>query len=203
MEGPFSKSVIERFPSVIKALDETCQQTFICLRLRKNETEIAKQLNLPVVDAREKIETVRNELIRAGQLDLIEDPRFVSIHADDPDTPDMPLAAEGLGIDNKLIVREFFSHLKDAVKRLPRHQANILRLRYKHQLSAKDILGFCRHIGSSLVPGKDFSELKEQDIFYALNAALKDVFKQLKSRYKGDDSFGMENLKYIFEEIGM
>jgi hypothetical protein len=203
MEGPFSKSVIERFPSVIKALSETCQKTYVCLRLRKNEIEIAKQLKLSIADTRDKIETVRNELIRAGQLDLIEDPRFVSIHSDDPDTPDMPIAAGELGIDNKLIVKEFFSCLRDAVSKLPRHQTKLLKLRYKHQLSAKDILGFCRHTGSSLVPGKDVSELKEQDVFYALNTALKEVFKNLRTRYGGENSFGMENLKYIFEEIGL
>lgn len=202
MEGPFSKTVIDRFPSVIKALSETCQRTYICLRLRKNEIEIAKLLNLSIDDTREKIETVRNELIKAGQLDLIEDPRFVSIYSDDPDTPDMPIAAGELGIDNKLIVKEFFSCLRDAVSKLPGHQKNLLKLRYKHQLSAKDILGFCRHMGASLVPGKDIRDLKEQDIFYALNTALKEVFKNLRSRYKGD-SFGMKNLKYIFEEIGL
>jgi len=202
MEGPFSKTVIERFPSVIKALNETCQQIFIYLRLRKNEIEIARQLNLSIDDTREKIEIVRNELTRAGQLDLIEDPRFVPIHSDDPDAPDIPVAAGELAADSKLIVREFILHLKDAVNKLPGHQTNLLRLRYKHLLSAKDILGFCRHIGSSLVPGKDISELKEQDVFYAINTALKEVLTQLKSRYKGDE-IGIENLKYIFEEIGL
>jgi hypothetical protein len=115
----------------------------------------------------------------------------------------MPIAAGALGVDNKLIVKEFFSYLRDAVSNLPLHQTNLLKLRYKHQLSAKDMLGFCRHIGSSLVPGKDIADLKEQDVFYALNTALKEVFKNLRSRYKGDGSLGMENLKYIFEEIGL
>ncbi len=78
-----------------------------------------------------------------------------------------------------------------------------MKLRYKYQLSAKDILGFSRKIDLNLILGKDISAQKEQDVFYALNTALKDVFKKLKSRYKGDDSFGMKNLKYIFEEIGL
>ncbi|RJR15907.1 MAG: hypothetical protein C4581_11175 [Nitrospiraceae bacterium] len=203
MEGPFSKTVIERFPSVIKALNETCQQAFIYLRLRKTETEISRLLNLTIDDTREMIETVRNELIRAGLLDLIEDPRFVPIHSDDPDLPDLPIEAGELAADSRLIVSEFFSHLKDAVTKLHGHQTNLLRLRYKHQLSAKDILGFCKHIGTSLVPGRDVSELKEQDVFYALNTAVKEVLKQLKSRYKGEESFSTENLKYIFEEIGL
>ncbi|MEW6587192.1 MAG: hypothetical protein AB1442_16475 [Nitrospirota bacterium] len=203
MEGPFSKTVIERFPAVIKALDETCQQVFIYLRLRKSENEIAYLLKLSIDEAREKIEIVRNELSRAGQLDLIEDPRMVSIHSDDPDTPDIPIASEGLDIDDRLIVKEFVSCVKDIVGKLPGHQANLLLLKYRHQLPAKEILGFCKHMGTSLVSGKDIAELKEQDVFYALNTALKEVLKRLKSRYKGDESFSMDNLKYIFEEIGL
>ena len=70
-------------------------------------------------------------------------------------------------------------------------------------MSAKDILGFCNKIGISLIPDKEITELKEQDIFYALNTALKEVLKRLKIRYKDESSFGMDNLKYIFEEFGI
>ncbi len=54
-------------------------------------------------------------MIKAGQIDLIENPQFVSLHADDPDTQDMPLAGGDLDVDKKLIIKEFLSCLKDAV----------------------------------------------------------------------------------------
>jgi hypothetical protein len=69
-------------------------------------------------------------------------------------------------------------------------------------MSAKDILGFCKKTGLSIIPRKEVSLLKEQDIFYALNTTLKDVLKQLKMRYKEESSFEIDSLKYIFEEIG-
>ncbi len=69
-------------------------------------------------------------------------------------------------------------------------------------MSAKDILGFCNKLSFSLIPDKNITVLKEQDIFYALNTALKDVLKGLKMRYKGENSFGLENLKDMYEEIG-
>ncbi len=70
-------------------------------------------------------------------------------------------------------------------------------------MSAKDILDFSNKIGLILIPDKETSGLKEQDIFYALNSALKEVFKELKVRYSEGSSIKMENLKYIFEEIGI
>jgi len=76
-------------------------------------------------------------------------------------------------------------------------------LRYKHNLSAKDIVGFSNKLGFSLIPDKTLGELKEQDVFYELNLALKGVLKKLKAVYKEDALFGLENLKYIFEEIDL
>lgn len=203
MEEPISKSIIDRLPSAIKALNETCQKTYIYLRLRKSEHEIARQLNLSLEETRGKTKTVRNELIKSGQLDLIEDPQFVSLHADNPDTQDIPIAINELDIDKKLIIKEFLSFLNKATNELPEHQSNLLKLRYKHQLSAKDILGFCKKMGFSIIPDKEVSVLKEQDVFYALNTALKEVFKKLKERYNEESFFGMDNLKYIFEELGI
>jgi DNA-directed RNA polymerase specialized sigma subunit len=203
MEGPISKSVVERLPSVIKNLNEACQKTYIYLRLRKSENEISRQLKLPIEETVKNIETVRNELIRAGQIDLIENPQFISIHSEDPDTPDMPLSTEELDIDKRLIIKEFLSYLKEAVNELPEHQSRLLRLRYRHRMSAKDIVGFCKEMGFSLIPDKKVTELKEHDIFYALNTTLREVFKRLKKHYTEEKSFGLDNLKYIFEEIGI
>ncbi len=203
MEGPISKSVINRLPSAIRSLNETYQKTYIYLRLRKPEDEISRLLNLSLEATKERSNTVRNALAKAGQIDLIEDPKFVSIHADDPDTQDIPITANELDIDKKLIIKEFLSFLKDAINELPEHQPRLLKLRYNHQMSAKDILGFCNKLSFSLIPDKNITDLKEQDVFYALNTAMKDVLKELKMRYKGESSLELENLKYIFEEIGI
>jgi DNA-directed RNA polymerase specialized sigma subunit len=202
MEELINQSVIDRLPASIKRLDTPSQRAYICLRLRKSENEIARSLNLSHSDAREKINAVRNELIKAGQIDLIEDPEIISIHAETSDDQDMPISSNELDVENKLIIKEFLAFMKDAVNQLPEHQSRLLKLRYKHQMSAKDILGFCNKLEFSIIPEKDVKELKEQDIFYALNVALKDVLKSLKSRYNDKKSLGMENLKYVFEEIG-
>ena len=203
MEGPISKSALDRLPTVIKGLDEIHQRTYIYLRLRKPEGEISRLLPLPPEETFDVISKVRSELIGAGQIDLIEDPRFVSIHAEDDDSREMPLTGADLDVDQKLVIKEFLSTLKESINELPEHQSRLLNLRYKYHLSAKDILGFSRKTKFSPFPNKDISELREQDIFYGLNVALKDVFKGLKAKNSDMSSFGMDNLKNIFEEIGI
>jgi hypothetical protein len=194
---------VDRLPSAVKKLPPHCHKIYIYLRLRKSTQEIARLLSISEADVGEKKEMVRHVLAAEGMTDLIEDTRFVSIHADDPDVPELPITSAELAINKKLIINEFMAHLRDVVDSLPRHQLQLLRLRYKHHMPAKDILGFCRKVGFSIIPDKDIRELKEQDIFYALNVALKEVLKRLKLRYNEEKSIGLENLKYVFEEIGV
>ncbi len=203
MEGPISRSAVDRLPAAIKGLDETHQRTYIYLRLRKPEAEISRLLPLPPEETSDVISRVRSELIGAGQLDLIEDPRFLSIHAEDEDSREMPLTGGDLDVDQKLVIKEFLTTLKESISELPEHQSRLLKLRYKYQLSAKDILGFSQKTRFSPVPNKETEELREQDIFYGLNVALKDVFKGVKAKHSDISSFGIANLKYIFEEIGI
>jgi len=203
MEGPISPSATSRLPSAIKELDETCQKAYIYLRLKKSGQAIANHLNLSLETTNETVETIRQALSKAGRLDLIEDPPFVSIHADDSDTQDLPIVSNEIDVDKKLIIKEFLSFLEKAISELPKDQSRLLRLRYKHQMSARDIVGFCNKMGFNIVPGKDHNELKEQDIVYVLNKTMKDVLARIKVRYEDNDSFGMDNLKYIFEEFGI
>ncbi|MGD0282134.1 MAG: hypothetical protein ABSB95_07210 [Dissulfurispiraceae bacterium] len=203
MAGPINKSASERLPKTIKALEELEQTIYIGMRLGKSAEQIAGELGLSLEKTKEKISGIRHELIKTGQLYLIEEPQFVSIHSDDPDAQDMPVASGELNLDEKLIIDEFISFLRDAMEEIPAHQTRLLRLRYKHNLSAKDIVGFSNKLGFSLIPDKTLGELKEQDVFYELNLALKGVLKKLKAVYKEDALFGLENLKYIFEEIDL
>lgn len=203
MDGHINRSASDRLPKAIKALEELAQKIYIGMRLRKPAEQIARELGLSLEEATEKISGIRHELIKTGQLYLVEEPYFVSIHSDDPDAEDLPAASGELKPDEKLIIEEFVSFLKKSMKELPEYQTRLLRLRYKHKLSAKDIAGFSNRLGVSLIPDKTPGDLKEQDVFYQLNVALKGVLGKLKALYKEDASFGFENLKYIFEEIDL
>lgn len=201
MEEPISDGALNRLPSIIQKMDHVYQKVFIYLRLRKKEGEIARALGLDSEEARQKIEKVKEALIRTDQLYLVEDPRFVPIHSGGFGANVIQLRAGDLPVEHKLILSEFLSILKDIIKIIPEHQSRLLRLRYNHQLSVKDILDFSKRIDIALIPGKAVFEVKEQEVFYALNVALNAVLKRLKKRYREENSFCIENLKCIFEEI--
>src|SRR5208283_2672968 len=147
MDGPISRSVSERLPKAIKALDELDQKIYIGMRLRKSAEQMSRELGLALEKTKEKISGLRHELIKTGQLYLVEEPQFVSIYSDEPDAQDLPLASGELNPDEKLIINEFISFLRDAMEEIPVHQTRLLRLRYRHKLSAKDIVGFSNKLG--------------------------------------------------------
>lgn len=201
MEGSFSDSVFGRLPAVVKGLSPTHQKVFINLRLGKKEIDISRQLGTDENETRQKIDEVREVLTRAGLIDLIDEPRFVTIDASSEDEPEFQLRSYDLPIEKKLIIREFISALKNAISSLPNHQAQLLRLRYGQDMTAKEILSFAKSVNISFVPGKNASELDEQNIFYAVNSALKELIEKLKDRYREGLLIGTENLKYILEEV--
>jgi len=200
MGGSFSETVLKRLPSVIQALGPVEQKVYIYLRLRKDEENIARILALPVEDVKQKALHVRDALMRSGQIDLIQAPVVLSIHSDSPGAAVRHLTSKNISMDNTLILNEFLTHLKSAIDQLPKDQARLLRLRYNHRMTAGAILGFCKKLGFSLVHGKDIADLKEQDVFYSLNVALREVLKGLGEHY-GDGDLCPEGLKYVFEEI--
>lgn len=203
MGGVFNEAVSDRLPVVIRSLDQSHQKVYIHLRLGKREEAIAALTGLPLEEARERTVKVREELIRAGQLYLIEDPQFVSLHisSGDNEEEEWQVSSSEISIDKKLILDEFISILRKSVEGLLPHHSRVLRLRYQQQMSAKEILGFLKKVNISLIPGKTLSELNEQDIFYTINSALKELLKRLKERYKEEHFLCMDNLKYILEEV--
>lgn len=201
MEGSFSDSVFSRLPYVIKGLSLTHQKVFINLRLGKKEIDISRQLGIDENDVRQKIIEVREALTQAGLLDLIEEPRFVTIHASSEDESEFQLRSLDLSIEKKLILKEFIEVLREVINSFPCYQAQLLRLRYGQDMTAREILSFSRKTGISFIPGKGADELDEQNIFYALNVALKELLRKLRERYSEGPFMCAENLKYVLEEV--
>jgi len=171
------------------------------LRLRKTEQQIAGELRLKPEETRSAIDEVRHRLGREGMLYLVEDPEMVSLHGETPDDPDIPIPSQALDIESRLIIKEFIQALRGCIETLPSHQATLLRLRYRNDLTAGEIVDFGRRTGVSVISGKTPQEVTEQDVYYGINSALIAVLKQLQSRYKGEYGTGIDQLKMIFEEF--
>jgi hypothetical protein len=171
------------------------------LRLRKTEQQIAGELCLKPEEACSAIDVVRHRLSREGMLYLVEDPEMVSLRGEAPDDPDIPMPSPGLDIESRLIVKEFVRALRECIETLPPHQTTLLRLRYRNDLTAGEVVDFVGRTGVSVIDGKTSTEVTEQDIYYGINSALVAVLKQLRSKYKGEYGVGIDHLKMIFEEF--
>jgi hypothetical protein len=193
----------DRLPACVVGLGSSHATAYVLLRLRKNESQIAMRLGVPVGEAEGIVQKVRHELAREGLLWHVEDPEFFPIHAREPDGPELPLAAANPGAEEQAIVRELVRQLGLAVDGLPLHQAALLRLKYRNGLSAREIREYISRTGTELIPGKTPATIVESDVFYALNAALKGVLGHLKRVYGAAEcQGGIEGLKEVLEEIG-
>lgn len=189
-----------RLPSAIQDLDQSHKEVYSYLWEGKEEEQIANLCGTTLDEARSRINRVKEELIKAGQLDLVERPQVISMHSDDPDTPELQLSSDELSADSKLIIKELRMIMKEVAGELPEYQLQLLRLRYMHDMTVKDILDFLKKLNVALIPGKEVQELREQEVFYALNTALKVVLNRLRERYGNESFLCPDNLKYIMAE---
>ncbi len=191
----------QRLPSAIRELDPTCRQVYIMLRLRKTEQQIAGELGLGTDKTRAGIDEVRHCLGREGMLHLVEDPEMVPLYVETSNGPCISVPSRGIDLESRLIIREFIRTLRECLEHLPPHLAILMRLRYRDELTAREIVAFMARTGISAIQGKAPGEVTEQDIYYGLNIAFGMILGQLKTRYRGELGMGIGALKSILEEF--
>lgn len=172
----------DRPPKCIARLDKIYHKVFEYLCERKTEEIIANMLALAAEEARKVIHRVKTELIRSGQIDLVESFYHVSIHSDDPEEQDLPLSSGDPGVDELSIERQHTSQINEIINELPPHQARLIRHKFLEEMSAEAILGFYKKLGFSPVPGKDIFKLKVQDIYYEIKKAIEYIRKRIKEK---------------------
>ena len=173
-----------RPPACIKKLDSIFHKVYQYLCEYKNEDKISELLELSLEEIRDKINKVTYELSKTEQLYLIRKYPEISIHADGPDKQELPLPSEEPGLDEIIIYKELRSITNKAISELPAHQAQLIKHKYKEEMSVEEILGLYKRLGFSPIPNKDISELTVQDIYYEIKKAIKEIHKKIKERKK-------------------
>ena len=191
-------TVVERLPAAIRAMDGTSRKMFILMRMRKTEAQIAGRLGLCHEAVREVGGRIRHALAQGGLLDMVEDPEFVTIHAEGPDDIEIPLPSGGLGPEEKFLVSEFLSALRDSLASLSDQERNLLRLMYRNGLSAREIAEFSQKTGVMIIPGNVVVSVP--DVYSACGRAVTKVAAQLRRKYEGDLSMGPKEVKTLFED---
>lgn len=203
-----SDSAKRRLPAVIGRMDEKEQAAFVFLRMRKDGAFIARELDIPLLNANEMISNVQSALAATGALDLIRDPVFYPIdhpsrHGDDEGTA-FQLAGSEMDIADQIALDQFYQVLKKSVKQMPQDGRRLLELWFNKEMSAKSILIFYSNIGANISSTKSIKDSTVQDVFYALEKNIRNLFDLVRTNMPERESeLTPAALKEILKETGV
>jgi len=208
MEGFFSKSALKRLPVAIQNLPERERMTFVFLRMKRDESFIARELGATIDEARRVIKTVQETLIRTGALDLVQDPVFYRIdhplkEEDEPFRP-YQVAGKEMDIADRIALDQFYQALETSIGQLPAESRRLLGLWFNKEMRAKDILNLYRRLGLNLSSKRSIMDTTEQDIFYALEKNIKKLLELVRTNMKHEEiELTPSSLKAILNETGV
>ncbi len=208
MEEFFSASASKRLPVAIQKLPAPEQKAFVLLRMRRGESEISRELSIPLDEARAVVRRVQEALIRSGSLDLIKSPLFFQIDhpAKEEDSPGRPvqLAKEQIDMEDRIALDRFYDALKISLDQLPKQSRRLLDLWFNKEMKAKDIIIFYKNIGVDISSKKSIDETAVNDVFYALEKNIKELLELVRTNMKHDRiELTHSGLKTILNETGV
>jgi DNA-directed RNA polymerase specialized sigma24 family protein len=161
----------KRLPVAIQRLPETERKIFVWLRRGKDEGFILEKLKLEQESFRQGASRVREALLRAGQLDLIERPEFRRLDLWDAENEGRYWCREDLqkheaAITDQVFYRQVAAMLGSAIEKLKPAEQKLLKLYYHEGLSGKEIGRFCSQLAFPLEI--DGTEVGPQNVYYLL-----------------------------------
>lgn len=197
MAGFFSKTAYNRLPAVIKKMPKPAQTACILLRLRKTEEQISGEMNIPLDEASGIVKEVKRTLITSGNYDLIADPVFVSLDAYGEEGGYEPPASEE-SPENRILIENFISALKDALSALEPEERRILHLFFERNMTGVQIADFYKQSGH----GPTLQN--PSDVFSLIEKALKKLVARMADATPiGRGTLTVKGLKEVFRQTGL
>ncbi|VAX16704.1 hypothetical protein MNBD_NITROSPINAE01-525 [hydrothermal vent metagenome] len=202
-----SPSAKKRLPVAIKNLPETERAVFVFLRLRRDETFIARELKVSLETAHNAIKNVQDALVKSGALDLIQDPVFYPI--------DAPQDGNGAGIgfelesgdmpaESQIALERFYRVLAESLEKISKNGRRLLGLWFNKEMTAKDILRFYSNLGLPILSGKPISETTQKDVFHEIEKNIRKLADIVRSNYnEKETAITPLALRSILEETGV
>jgi hypothetical protein len=161
----------KRLPAAIQELPETERKIFVWLRRGKDEGFILRKLNLDQESFQQGVSRVRETLLRAGQLDIIEHFTFRSLEFWDGETQQQlwykgQIQEQEKTITDQVFYRQMVTLLGSAVENLKPAEQKLLKLYYHEGLSGKEIGRFCSQLAFPLEI--DGAKVNSQNVYYLL-----------------------------------
>ena len=144
MAAFFSHTAYQRLPVAVRKMAKEAQTVCIYLRMRKTEETIREEMALPPDEVSRLVAEVKRTLIVNGNYDIIADPSFVPLEEADG------AVADGPGMEESVMARNFLRALRDALGSLTRNERRLLHLFFERRMTVAEIAGFFRGSGVRL-----------------------------------------------------
>jgi len=187
-------------------MEQTDQDIFIFLRLRKGIQGIASELGLSLEETERRVQSVAHILACHNSLHLIRNPEFVPLPGETGDRAKAPCADSSISVEENSILSEFLRYFSEALQRITPEEKSLLKLYFYHQWPRTKILSFYQKALFPL-PGKDRKTkgTTQKELSESLNEAIGNLLKSLR-RLLGEEAAGaspsVKDLITILEEAG-
>ncbi len=164
----------KRLPVAIKKLPVVERKIYVWLRRGKAKEFILEKLKLDQETLQQGIYRVREALLGAGQLDLIEhyEPRsvdFLDTKNENLLWQEGELRTQEQAATNHVFYRQVMTHLCSAIQNLSPAEQKLLKLYYQEGLSGKEIGRFSSQLPAPLEI--DHKPVNSQNVYYLLGKA--------------------------------
>ncbi|VAX16390.1 hypothetical protein MNBD_NITROSPINAE02-34 [hydrothermal vent metagenome] len=208
MPDLLSPSAIKRLPTAIRRLGEKERMAFVFLRMKRDESYIARELKITISQAREMIHLVQNTLVQSGALDMIQDPVFFPIdhpHGDsDGEERSFELPGANMDIADELFLDGFYKILSKSLDEMDTEGRRLMGLWFNKEMKAKAILIFYKNLGIPISSKKPIEKTTEQDVFYELEKNIRKLLVYVRSNVNDSEiDLTPAALRAILNETGV
>ncbi len=197
MAASFSATAYQRLPVAVRKMPKEAQTVCILLRLRKSGETIAREMALPRDEADRLIGEVTRARILSGNYDMIADPAFVLL--DEAGTA----AAEGPGMEERVMARNFLRALQKALGALERDERRLLHLFFERRMTAAEIAAFLKNSGV-LIENGGAPVTGPADVFALIDAAMRKLLDAVDAATPiGRGTLTVKGLKEVLFQTGV
>ncbi len=197
MAASFSHTAYQRLPVAVRKMTKEAQTVCIYLRLRKSEEAIREEMALPPDEVSRLITEVKRTLIINGNYDIIADPSFVPLEEADG------AAADGPGMEESVMARNFLRALRGALGGLSRDDRRLLHLFFERHMTAVEIAGFLKGTGVQLEHG-GAAVTGPAEVFAMLDRAVKNLLDAVAEATPiGRGTLTVKGLKDVLYQTGV
>ncbi len=194
----------KRLPVCIKEQPETERRIFSWLRRGKDKIFILAKLKINEQAYKDGVHRVKEALIKAGQLDMLQPVEFKNIDDwTEQSRGKRELNAQEKTTTNKLFYNQVSALLNGAFKKLEPDEQKLIRLYYSEGLSGKQIGEFCSRLDLKLTI--DGVKLSSKNVYYLLSKITEKLSHSIELKIEGQKLSGKQwhNVLNILGEEGL